>query len=185
MATNRTINSLSTLYIVLQLLLTLTAGTIDTCSPPSYGPVLNGVDVVSVFTSAISGNSTVPSIGSPELSYVDEEGFEWWFESSSNLEDFKSTPASYPLGAGGYCALAVSGNDPACDYEVCTGPACLDSADTHAVYEGKLYFFLGSGARKLFEQDLQENLKNVEDVITDVEIRNEITCLNTEVFRCQ
>ena len=78
----------------------------------------------------------------------------------------------------------MSGNDPACDYEVCTGPACIDSADTHAVYDGKLYFFLGSGAKKLFEQDLDENLKNVDGVIDEVEKRNEVECLNTEIFRC-
>mmetsp|Transcript_6155 Transcript_6155/g.12224 ORF Transcript_6155/g.12224 Transcript_6155/m.12224 type:complete len:102 (+) Transcript_6155:298-603(+) len=101
------------------------------------------------------------------------------------MDDFKKSPHNYPLGAGGYCALAVSGNDPACDYEVCTGPACLDSADTHAIYDGKLYFFLGSGARKLFEQDLHENLKNVDNVISELEDRNELTCLNTEVFRCK
>ncbi|GMI48923.1 hypothetical protein TrCOL_g1814 [Triparma columacea] len=163
---------------------TQASGVIDACSQPSSNPVLNGIDLVSVFESASKGNATIPVTGSKKFSFVDQEGFEWWFENQQNLDAYSSSPDSFPLGAGGYCALAVSGNDPACDYEVCTGPACIDSADTHAVYDGKLYFFLGSGAKKLFEQDLEENLKNVDAVIDEVEKRNEVECLNTEIFRC-
>ena len=167
----------------------LALGTIDSCSDPRIGPVLNGIDVVETFTSAAAGNVTVPPLGSEKFSYFDDEGFEWRFLSQQNMNSYKQDPSKFQIGAGGYCSLAISGSDPACDYDVCTGPACLDSADTHALYTvdgtAKLYFFLGSGARKIFEEDLEENLANVEAVITEVEDRNSISCRNDEVFRCQ
>lgn len=171
------------------LFLGLTRGqdsTIASCSDPkTTGPVLNGIDIVETFTSAAAGNATVPPVGSEKFSYTDDEGFEWHFISQANMNSYLLDPSKYPIGAGGYCSLAISGNDPACNYEVCTGPACLDSADTHAVYNGKLYFFLGSGARHIFEEDLDTNLANVDTVIAGVEDLNGISCRNDEIFRCQ
>jgi hypothetical protein len=82
------------------------SGVIDACSQPSSNPVLNGIDLVSVFESASKGNATIPVTGSKKFSFVDQEGFEWWFENQQNLDAYSSSPDSFPLGAGGYCALA-------------------------------------------------------------------------------
>eukprot|EP00519_Triparma_laevis_P002404 CAMPEP_0182504932 /NCGR_PEP_ID=MMETSP1321-20130603/18154_1 /TAXON_ID=91990 /ORGANISM="Bolidomonas sp., Strain RCC1657" /LENGTH=106 /DNA_ID=CAMNT_0024710377 /DNA_START=245 /DNA_END=565 /DNA_ORIENTATION=+ len=106
------------------------------------------------------------------------------------MEKYKSkSDDEYVVGAGGYCALAVSGADPACDYSVCQGPACLDSSDTVAIYDDgemeKIYFFLGVGARNIFEKDLDTNLENAKGAIDEVEGKNEVSCFNSDMFRCQ
>ena len=43
---------------------------------------------------------------------TDGEGFTFYFENEDNLEAFQAHKDSYPVGAGGYCGLAVSGQDP-------------------------------------------------------------------------
>jgi hypothetical protein len=120
----------------------LLGGTIDSCGAPSASaPVLDGIDLVAVYESLKAGDSVVPTEnpGTNQYSYTDPDGFKFLFSSQENLNKYTADPTAYPLGAGGYCALAVSGSDPACDYDVCTGPACLDSADTNMIGpDGKL-----------------------------------------------
>ncbi|GMI34629.1 hypothetical protein TeGR_g11213, partial [Tetraparma gracilis] len=164
-------------------------GTIDSCGAPSASaPVLDGIDLVAVYESLKAGDSVVPSEnpGTNQYSYTDPDGFKFLFSSQENLNKYTADPTAYPLGAGGYCALAVSGSDPACDYDVCTGPACLDSADTNMIGpDGKLYFFLGKGAKNIFEQDLDGNIAAVADTVEEVEERQGVGCWNNEIFRCQ
>jgi hypothetical protein len=97
-----------------------------TCGDASLGPVLNGVDIVATFEAAKAGASIVPPAGSEEYSYTTDEGFVFWFESAANAATYADAPEAYPLGAGGYCGLAVSGNDPACNNELCKGGACVE-----------------------------------------------------------
>ncbi|GMH95163.1 hypothetical protein TrST_g3265 [Triparma strigata] len=165
-------------------------GSLDSCSSPANtSPVLSGIDIISVYDLVSNGTVIIPSsrMGSADFSYHDDEGFLWYFENEANMEKYKSkSDDEYMVGAGGYCALAVSGADPACDYSVCQGPACLDSSDTVAIYDDKkIYFFLGKGARNIFEEDLDTNLENAKWAVDEVEGKNEVSCFNSEIFRCQ
>jgi len=93
--------------------------TIDACGLPSTSsPVLNGIDIVSVYEAAVNNTHVVPSehMGTKSLSFTSEDGFVYYFESQSNLDKYTKSPSSFEIGAGGYCALAISGSDPACDY---------------------------------------------------------------------
>ncbi len=116
--------------------------------------------------------------------YKSDEGFEFWFSSQDNLKDYESNPDDFPIGAGGYCGLAVSGGDPACDYEVCQGPACVEKSTTYEIANGKLYFFLGDGAMKIFNQDKNASATNCEANVLAVQNATGITCYNTDKFMC-
>ena len=176
----------------------------------SYTQVLDGIDVVDAFrgmfshslslslsqsinfyiydnqpsTAAQSQDYHVPVKGSEEFVYKSDEGFEFWFSSQDNLKDYESNPDDFPIGAGGYCGLAVSGGDPACDYEVCQGPACVEKSTTYEIANGKLYFFLGDGAMKIFNQDKNASATNCEANVLAVQNATGITCYNTDKFMC-
>merc|ERR1711924_355055 len=87
---------------------------LTSCGAASAGPVLNGIDIVDAFQAAKAGHSAVPQKGSPANNYTDSAGFTFYFISAANAASYKASPSSYPVGAGGYCGLAVSGGDPAC-----------------------------------------------------------------------
>ncbi len=160
---------------------------IKSCGSPSDGPVLNGVDIVATYNMAKSGtaNSQPPVMGSSQFVYKDAEGFEFYFESDANRAAYKENSESFPVGAGGYCGLAVSGNDPACGSKVCQGPACLTSSSTYEMAEGKLFFFLGSGAMRLFNgSNATESAINCDANIAQAEKSIGGTCWNTDKFMC-
>ena len=77
--------------------------------------------------------------------YKSDEGFEFWFSSQDNLKDYESNPDDFPISAGGTADWPSLEVIPACDYEVCQGPACVEKSTTYEIANGKLYFFLGDG----------------------------------------
>lgn len=159
------------------------------CGDPTAGAVMSGVDIVATYLNAnasLSGASPqAPVMGSALYNYTSDEGFTFWFSSAGNVALYASSPETFPLGAGGYCGLAVSGNDPACNYEVCKGPACITEAATNQVApDGKLYFFLGAGAVKQFNEDAEGNAANCASEVERVEDSTGISCFNTDLFRC-
>ena len=143
----------------------------DACGEPTKGPVLGGIDVVDAWAKALKArNATVsnqgprpphvaeapPLRGSAEHVFTTEDGFALHFATEANRDAYAADPAKYALGAGGYCGLGASGRDPRCaNGDHCRGPACGTSPLTFQVsgVDGKLYFFLGAGARQIFNED--------------------------------
>jgi hypothetical protein len=54
-----------------------------------------------------------------------------------------------------------------------------------ACCSARRYFFLGKGAKNIFEQDLDGNIAAVADTVEEVEERQGVGCWNNEIFRCQ
>ena len=175
-------------YLALGMILLSSAdGQLTSCGSPSSGPVLNGVDGVATYNLAKSSQagSQPPIMGTSDNAFKDAEGFEFYFSSAENAALYKKNPENYPVGAGGYCGLAVSGNDPMCSASVCEGPACLTSDSTYEMANGKLFFFLGSGAMRIFNSNnatasaisCDANIAQAESTIGG-------TCWNTDKFNC-
>jgi len=165
---------------------TVVQSQLTSCGAATAGPVLNGVDIVATFTQAKAGTPTEPPVmGSAEYNFTDSEGFTFHFSSAANAASYSASPSSYPVGAGGYCGLAVSGGDPACGYQVCEGGACLSSASTYKLAsDGKLYFFLGPGAENIFSSDEAKNAAGCTANIAAVQNKTGTTCWNTDKFNC-
>ena len=143
----------------------------DACGEPTKGPVLGGIDIVDAWAKALKArNATAPSQGprlphmaeapplrgSAEHAFTTQDGFALHFATEANRDAYAADPAKYPLGAGGYCGLGASGRDPRCpEGGHCRGPACGTSPLTFQIsgVDGKLYFFLGAGARQIFNED--------------------------------
>ena len=136
------------------------------------------------FRAAQNNDYHVPLKGSANYVYKTSEGFEFWFSSQENQKAYETNPEDFQIGAGGYCGLAVSGGDPACDYDVCQGPACTTKSTTYEIANGKLYFFLGDGAMKIFNEDKNASAIDCEENVLAVENSTGITCLNTDKFMC-
>ena len=136
----------------------------DACGEPTKGPVLGGLDVVDAWAKALEArNATAhlppmaaapPLRGSAEHVFTTKDGFALHFATEANRDAYAADPSKYPLGAGGYCGLGASGRDPRCaNGDHCRGPACGTSPLTFQVsgVDGKLYFFLGAGARQILQ----------------------------------
>merc|ERR1711934_94410 len=156
------------------------------CGSPEAAPVLNGVDIVATFAQAKAGTPTAPPVmGSSTFNHTDSEGFVFHFSSADNAAAYAASPTSYPVGAGGYCGLSISGGDPACSYQVCQGGACLTSASTYELAsDGQLYFFLGPGAMRIFNEDGSKNTAGCAANIKAVQNLTKTTCWNTDKFNC-
>jgi len=162
-------------------------GGLTSCGDPSLGPVLNGVDIVATFKLAqAKSGTTAPVMGSSVYPYTNTDtGYSFYFATQANLDEYKASPESFPIGAGGYCGLAVSGGDPACGDSVCQGGACTTSSATFEVAtDGKLYFFLGAGAMSIFNRDQSTSTAGCTANIAAVEKLTGKTCLNTDKFNC-
>lgn len=171
---------------------------LDECGDPSWGPVLNGVDLVATFNSASQrpGETTQnvePTMGVKDYSFTDSDGFVFYFATQQNREAYLTSPGSYPLGAGGFCGFACSTHDLTCDPGmVCRGPACLITPKTYTIAsDGKLYFFFGKGgmAEFLKYDGLDVPLANRSSANCNLavelaEINQGSKCYNTEFMMC-
>lgn len=89
----------------------------------SNGIAIGGYDPVSYFDGK-------PVLGKPDLQYK-HDGITYRFSSSTNLNRFKQSPASYELAYGGWCAYAMG------KY----GDKVKIDPLTYKVRDGKLYLF--------------------------------------------
>ena len=160
-----------------------------TCGSPDSGPVLNGLDLVDTLKNVAFGNAPVFANSTDAVTYTDDDGFEFKFNSKENMQAYLDTPTLYQIGAGGYCGYAISGNDPACgsDGDACNGPACLTDDDAVEILEndGKMYFFLGNGAlNKFMKADgaPEDAAANLEEARLKSGYAN---CYNTDTYRCK
>ena len=172
----------------------------DACGEPTKGPVLGGIDVVDAWAKALKArNATAPSQGprlphmaeapplrgSAEHAFTTKDGFALHFATEANKDAYAADPAKYPLGAGGYCGLGASGRDPRCpEGGHCRGPACGTSPLTFQVsgVDGKLYFFLGAGARQIFNEDEKASVAGAAAKIQKIEAATGRACFNTDYW---
>ena len=175
----------------------------DACGEPTKGPVLGGIDVVDAWAKALKArNATVsnqgprlphvaeapPLRGSAEHVFTTKDGFALHFATEANKDAYAADPSKYPLGAGGYCGLGASGRDPRCpEGGHCRGPACGTSPLTFQVsgVDGKLYFFLGAGARQIFNEDEEASVAGASAKVKAVEAATGRACFNTDLLGCR
>ena len=175
----------------------------DACGEPNKGPVLGGIDIVDAWAKALKArNATVsnqgprpphlaeapPLRGSAEHVFTTKDGFALHFSTKANRDAYAADPSKYPLGAGGYCGLGASGRDPRCaNGDHCRGPACGTSPLTFQVsgVDGKLYFFLGAGARQIFNEDEKASVEGASAKVKAVEEATGRACFNTDLLGCR
>ena len=175
----------------------------DACGEPTKGPVLGGIDIVDAWAKALKArNATAPSQGprlphmaeapplrgSAEHAFTTKDGFALHFATEANKDAYAADPAKYPLGAGGYCGLGASGRDPRCpEGGHCRGPACGTSPLTFQIsgVDGKLYFFLGAGARQIFNEDEKASVAGAAAKVEAVEEATGRACFNTDLLGCR
>ena len=175
----------------------------DACGEPTKGPVLGGIDVVDAWAKALKArNATVsnqvprpphmaeapPLRGSAEHVFTTKDGFALHFATEANKDAYAADPSKYALGAGGYCGLGASGRDPRCaNGDHCRGPACGTSPLTFQVsgVDGKLYFFLGAGARQIFNEDEEASVAGAAAKVVEVEAATGRACFNTDLLGCR
>merc|ERR1719262_1705986 len=170
----------------------------DACGEPTKGPVLGGLDVVDAWAKALEarnatahlppGAAAPPLRGSAEHVFTTKDGFALHFATEANRDAYAADPSKYPLGAGGYCGLGASGRDPRCaNGDHCRGPACGTSPLTFQVsgVDGKLYFFLGAGARQIFNEDEKASVAGAAAKIQKIEAATGRACFNTDLLGCR
>ena len=170
----------------------------DACGEPTKGPVLGGLDVVDAWAKALEArNATArlphvaeapPLRGSADFKYTTKDGFALHFATEANRDAYAADPSKYALGAGGYCGLGASGRDPRCpEGGHCRGPACGTSPLTFQVsgVDGKLYFFLGAGARQIFNEDEKASVAGASAKVKAVEAATGRACFNTDLLGCR
>ena len=170
----------------------------DACGEPTKGPVLGGLDVVDAWAKALEArNATAhlppmaaapPLRGSAEHVFTTKDGFALHFATEANKDAYAADPSKYALGAGGYCGLGASGRDPRCaNGDHCRGPACGTSPLTFQVsgVDGKLYFFLGAGARQIFNEDEKASVEGASAKVKAVEAATGRACFNTDLLGCR
>ena len=170
----------------------------DACGEPTKGPVLGGIDVVDAWAKALEArNATArlphvaeapPLRGSAEHVFTTKDGFALHFSTKANRDAYAADPSKYALGAGGYCGLGASGRDPRCpEGGHCRGPACGTSPLTFQIsnVDGKLYFFLGVGARQIFNEDEKASVEGAAAKVKAVEAATGRACFNTDLLGCR
>jgi YHS domain-containing protein len=116
-------------------------------------PVLGGLDFVHYYDNTEEGtNGQLYQAGSPSYSSV-YQGYTFQFISKDNQAKFELSPATYAPQYGGFCTWGITG-------EYC--PTYAWAADCLGLsgdwkygykYNGKIYFFYGSGAASKFFAD--------------------------------
>jgi len=108
------------------------------------GLAINGFDAVSYFTDG------KPALGKKDFTYSWMNA-KWQFASEEHLKMFKDNPGKYAPQFGGFCAYAVSKNT--------TAPG---NPTAWLVKDGKLYLNVSGDVQKLFNEDVDGNIKKAE-----------------------
>ncbi len=108
------------------------------------GLAINGFDPVSYFT------DSKPALGKKDYTYSWMDA-KWQFASEEHLKMFKDNPEKYAPQFGGFCAYAVSKNT--------TAPG---NPTAWQIKEGNLYLNVSGDVQKLFNEDVDGNIKKAE-----------------------
>jgi len=131
-------------------------------------PVLEGMDVVSYFDEAdntdfyMAPDDFSATLGQETISST-FDGYSFYFSSTENQALFDENPVKYIPTFGGFCAYGISGYDGMnylhSESQFWSVPV---DPDQYAILEGDLYLFRGSGAKELFVNKSQTNIKGGE-----------------------
>eukprot|EP01060_Flectonema_neradi_P027406 TRINITY_DN37015_c0_g1_i1.p1 TRINITY_DN37015_c0_g1~~TRINITY_DN37015_c0_g1_i1.p1 ORF type:complete len:195 (+),score=31.79 TRINITY_DN37015_c0_g1_i1:22-585(+) len=154
-------------------------------------PVADGVDFVDMTRQFQAGiQLPTPVVGT--ASFKETYGnYTFYFKNESNAGAFSSQPEDFIPKYGCYCGYAMSGVDMHCREEVgfCLGPLCPLKSDGYAFFEDpatskkRITCFLETGARSLFESNLDANIKSADaNFQKELAIQNTQTCFNTDTF---
>ena len=123
----------------------LAAGTVAAVEPVNTtyfgGLALEGYDPVAYF---FEGEAVE---GDDDYEYT-WQGATWRFSSEANLQRFMADPKRFAPQFGGYCAYGVS-----------VGVAIDIDPDAWKIVDDKLYLNLSMQAMKLWEKDVQQNIR--------------------------
>lgn len=93
------------------------------CGVPTAGPVLDGIDLVEAHGLA-GKNASLPR--GVEAHAVTAFGYRFLFVTDANAAAFRLDPTAYVPRYGGYCGVAMTGNDDCCaPLQACLGPTCV------------------------------------------------------------
>lgn len=70
------------------------------CTDPSFGPVLAGVDFVDLFENKKDGVDK-PDFGTSSIT-AELNGYAFWFKTASNRDKFQANPWTYAPAWGGF-----------------------------------------------------------------------------------
>ena len=82
------------------------------CSSPDAGPVLGGVDFVALKSYFQAGKKpdALPVLGNKQYAYS-LGGYQFLFQSQSNMNSFVNKPEDFYPQLGGYCSWGLTGFD--------------------------------------------------------------------------
>jgi hypothetical protein len=121
----------------------------------SAGLAINGFDAVSYFS------DSKPALGKKDFTYSWMNA-KWQFASEEHLKMFKENPEKYAPQFGGFCAYAVSKNK--------TAPG---NPTAWQIRDGKLYLNVNGNVQKLFNEDVDGNIKKAEKNWKSMNMSNE------------
>eukprot|EP01084_Bolivina_argentea_P145423 254895_1 len=154
-----------------------------TCSDPSVGPVLNGIDVVSVFLNQKLFGQPIPEKG-VSLYNAKIGDFEFYFKNQTNLDLFLSNTSYYLPQFGGYDTWGASGLDPTCTEYICLSRVCENNKDGYEIYKNKLYLFWGDGGKNAFDIEPDLLIRSGDKTWAQFLTNNNYSyCYNTQLFK--
>lgn len=155
----------------------------STCGNKSYGPVIEGVDVVDIrYVYNKTGNITTPKIGLSKYRSI-WHGYEFWFINENNLNEFNKKPEYYIPQWGCYCAWGIAGKCADCLAPQCIAGSCVLKSDGYGFFQNKLYCFMVPGAKNEFAQNVNENIANGNIIWQEILQNNNASyCEDTDSF---
>ena len=116
------------------------AGSLTPIHTDELGVVANGYDVVAMFSNQLVEGSSRHS--------ATHDGATYHFASDANQEAFTTNPNKYIPAYGGFCA-----------YGVRMGQMLGTDPSTFIVRGGKLYLMLNAATKRMWEGDINRNIK--------------------------
>lgn len=138
------------LLVVIILCATQSVWAKESINTDKTGVAVSGYDVVAYFKSG------KPMKGNFQIAFK-HEGATYRFASKENLESFKSNPKRYLPAYGGYCAYGVS-----------VGQKFYADPTVWKIVNGRLYLNLDQNIAKLFEKNLQGNIRKADKNWTQI-----------------
>jgi len=142
-------------------------------------------ELINIIVAAFNDPSSTPAKGSSQ--FAGKMGdYEFHFASKANLDAFEANATKYAPQVGGFCSWGVSGFDRHGGSSGGLWYACTSDAGCYEVakYDGKLYFYLNSGAKS----QMQAKGKDAYDGANKNFAANFISpeqpfCFNTEMVK--
>lgn len=121
----------------------------SSCLAAAAGPVLEGADVVAYFSLA-AGSAATYGAASLNATYG---GYDFYFSTAANRDDFLAAPTSYAPQFGGFCAWGIA--EESVWTKATLGPSA--DPDVWEIIDGDLYVFMFDKPRAKFMGELVDD----------------------------